>query len=226
MSMGTWRIPDVMEPLHGVRIWTVEEKVIWKGFASEEGTLLKSYSARAVYETKELTFECDWHEKPDKHCQCGIWGCWNPEDIEYAIRVDPFEANYVLGRIKGWGTCIIADRGFRAEHIEILSFIDNGHPNLPALAQHYGIPIEEDSNRKMHVVKVPVGDVRDAPAFYIKDFGQVRKWDLLQETSVKTQKELQAEGWYVTDVHTTFDRDNYTLTFKCTKTPPELDNDF
>lgn len=231
-NMGEWKIPDVMEPLYGVRIWNITETEVWHGFSSEVGFYLRAYAQNTLYEEKELTFFCSAHNKPARNCSCGIWACWTPHDIEYAIGVDAFENNqYILGRVKGWGGCVVADRGFRAEHVEILSLIDNGNRYITEIANQYGIPVEEDDSRKTHVVRVPVRDVVNSPSFYIRDFGSgVRKWDLLQETSVQTQKELQADGWGITKIETELDNrtEEYVLTFRCVKGAPTrgIDDDY
>ncbi len=123
--------PDLIEPLHAWRVWSVRE--------TEDGWRLASIHYRQIWEPEAeaaawcyrssgraigATVRHDRHVAPVTGCHCGIYGATDAGSAgEYLVaRQGPWESMYVsaeyrhrvLGRIALWGRTVECERGYRA----------------------------------------------------------------------------------------------------------------
>lgn len=109
-------VPDAIAPESGYRTWAVGLGRLWSVQGPGRIRWPRSQPLRAsclkhgplgLFRSRPPE-----HPAPDRLCTCGIYGVFDPWNIETRAPRGPW--TLVAGRVEGWGRVVIGTRGFRA----------------------------------------------------------------------------------------------------------------
>lgn len=125
--------PDLIEPLHAWRVWSVQKthdgwrlaSIHYRQFWEPEAEAA-AWCYRSSRAAPEAAVRHERHLAPAMGCQCGIYGATDPAAAgEYLVaHQGPWESMYVsaeyrhrvLGQIALWGRTVECTHGYRASH--------------------------------------------------------------------------------------------------------------
>ena len=121
------RVPDGMLPLAAI----TRRGVLWAPTLHAECTEADLANQSPTRFRRE-----DEHRSPSSSCECGIYGWYEPDDC-MAMDAGIFGA---FGVIQASGLVLMGDRGFRAEHAQIVAVV-TWNKRVAAACEEAGIAV-------------------------------------------------------------------------------------
>jgi hypothetical protein len=141
--------PQATMSIAGFRSWAMGLGYLWSPRGPGRVRWPRSEPLRAIC-TKHSAHPAfppvrGGHQAPELTCTCGIYGAYDPWDIELGEQKQPW--SLIVGRVEGWGRVALGARGFRAELARPVELVAEPWwtPNLERAARNvalaYGVPL-------------------------------------------------------------------------------------
>ena len=142
-------VPDAIAPEVGYRTWAAGLGQLWSVHGPTRVRWPRSEPLRATClrhpPVHPFAARPSGHPAPDGGCTCGIYGAFDPWNVDISTPRGPW--TLVVGRVEGWGRVALAPRGFRAEFARPVQLFaepwwsKSTSRSVTGIAAAYGIPI-------------------------------------------------------------------------------------
>lgn len=148
VSDSPLRVPDEIGSMYGWRTWSVNRKTL-----QLQPLVVRDSSSWARSTTQAKCAFSTHHKAPAQHCKCGLYGAKRPMGAmntgHYPRGVLPSRPGLVLGQVRLWGRLIEYEDGYRAEHAEVVSLVDDGTRLTRRVAARYNVDLIPSPSTKM-----------------------------------------------------------------------------
>jgi hypothetical protein len=141
--------PGAIRPIAGFRTWAMGLGYLWSPRGPGRVRWPKADPLRAICtkHSGRVSFPLTphGHQAPELNCTCGIYGAYDPWDVDLGEQRHPW--TLIVGRVEGWGRVALGSRGFRAELARPVELVAEPWwgPELDRAARKvaldYGVPL-------------------------------------------------------------------------------------